>query len=346
MKIIFHIIGCLFFLSLPVIFSPDFDVSLHLFLLPPFQRNFIVYLLMLVFFYINYYFLVPRFYFTKKYFFYSGIVVIIFFIIILLPDLLFDFHNPHPEPKIFSELSDNMRHSPPSPPHFFKFFGFLNFGPPIVQFLLILILSLILKLNEHLRNTEKLKTIAELSYLKAQINPHFLFNTLNSIYALALDKSDVTATAIVKLSGIMRYIINEANSDFVPLEKEINYIRDYVDLQKFRFENTVNLSFTISGDSSNLFIAPLILIPFVENTFKHGINPEENSTVEINIDIKRNQLFLRTFNRKLSIKSPEDSYKLGLKNTQKRLENLYPIKYQLHITEDDSTYVTQLKIEL
>jgi len=204
-----------------------------------------------------------------------------------------------------------------------------------------------LRFNVLLKQTEKQKTSAELSYLKAQINPHFLFNRLNSIYSLALDKSDLAPNAVIKLSSIMRYIINEASTDFVTLEKEINYIQNYIDLQKYRLENTVNLTFTISGDLNNYKIAPLLLIPLVENTFKYGVSPEEVSEVVISIEIKNDQLYLKTFNRKLIIKVSEDNHnKLGLKNTKKRLESLYPGKHSLNITEDASKYITELKIDL
>ena len=331
-------------MSLPIIFSPDFSKSSDLFLINPFRRDFIGYFLLLGFFYLNYFLLIPRLFFSKKYLIYSIVIILLYIIITFLPQLIFGFPQMHfgPGPGAPPDMPQNMMHHPPPPMP-----RFIEIGPQFIQFLMVLIFSLMLRFNTLLKRTEKERTIAELSYLKAQINPHFLFNSLNSIYSLALEKSDLTADAVVKLSGIMRYIINEASLDFVPLEKEINYIQDYVDLQKFRLENTVNLSFTITGNLNNLKIAPLILIPFVENTFKYGVSPEEVSVIEISIDIKNNQLYLRTFNRKLTIKVSEDNQnKLGLKNTKKRLESLYPAKYSLIITEDASTYITELKIEL
>ena len=129
-----------------------------------------------------------------------------------------------------------------------------------------------LKINSRLKLAEKEKVNAELSYLKAQINPHFLFNTLNSIYSLAIEKSDYTATAVVKLSSMMRYVITDASHKFVPLEKEINYISNYIELQKLRIDSSIKLMYTVTGDISDKKIAPLVLISFIENAFKYGVN--------------------------------------------------------------------------
>jgi len=233
------------------------------------------------------------------------------------------------------------------PPHQFRIFGFLNFGPPVVQFLIVFIFSLMLKMNERLKRTERERAIAELSYLKAQINPHFLFNSLNSIYALALEKSDLAAAAVIKLSGIMRYIINEADKDEVILQKEIDYLQDYIDLQKFRLENTVQLTFTTEGIFDKHYIAPLLLIPFIENTFKYGVNPEEISVIHIGIANDNGHFQLKTFNKKVTTQKYDTvTPKLGLSNTRKRLESLYPANYSLEIDEDDATYTVKLNINL
>ena len=345
-RIIFHFTGSLLFLLLPIVFSPDFNSSFDLLLTHPFRRDFINNILLLIFFYCNYYLLIPDLFFKKKYILYAGATLIFYLIITLLPQFIIGPPQQAFRPDIPMNMPPLLGYSPPPKPLFPNYF-FSETIPDFFQFLVVLIFSLMLRFNALLKRTEKEKTMAELAYLKAQINPHFLFNSLNSIYALALEKSDLTATAVVKLSGIMRYIINEATTDFVPLKKEIDYIRDYIDLQKFRFENTVDISFNITGNLKHQTIAPLLLIPFVENAFKHGISPEEASVIEINIDIKNNSLSMKIYNKKLSVKTADESQsKLGIKNTRMRLENLYAGQHSLKITEDASTYISELKIEL
>ena len=217
----------------------------------------------------------------------------------------------------------------------------------VFPFLLMIFFSLMIRINDRLKQTEKEKTMATLSYLKAQINPHFLFNTLNSIYSLAIEKSDYTATAIVKLSGMMRYVISETNSDFVSLDKEITYITDYIDLQKVRLGNTINLSFSIKGSYAGKQIAPFILIPFVENAFKHGVNPEENSSIVISIEIKENEIILIVNNNKVNInKSKEIESGLGIRNTRNRLQLLYPANHSLIINDDNKEFKVYLQISI
>ena len=140
---------------------------------------------------------------------------------------------------------------------------------------------------------------SELSFLKAQINPHFLFNTLNSIYALAIKKDDKTADAVVQLSELMRYIMTNANDDVIALDKEINYINNFVQLQKTRLGNTVNVDYAVEGNAFGKCITPLILISFIENAFKHGVNPNQNSEIVIRITIVEDYLTLFVSNNKV-----------------------------------------------
>lgn len=162
---------------------------------------------------------------------------------------------------------------PGGPPHI-NTLRVIFFDYGLYMFILVLVCALLLKTNQRWRKLRQEKLETELSYLKAQINPHFLFNTLNSIYALAIEKSDYTATAVVKLSGMMRYIISESHKHFVSLEKEISYINDYIELQKFRLGGTVKIHYSLQGHYPGKEIAPLILITFVENAFKYGLTPK------------------------------------------------------------------------
>ena len=127
------------------------------------------------------------------------------------------------------------------------------------------------------------KANAELSFLKTQINPHFLFNTLNNIYSLAAVKSDHTAESIMKLSNIMRYVTDDVREEYVPLENEVAFISDYIDLQRLRLGDKMNVGFLVSGKIAGKKIAPLILMTFIENVFKYGISKHEPSAIDIQL---------------------------------------------------------------
>jgi sensor histidine kinase YesM len=217
----------------------------------------------------------------------------------------------------------------------------------VFLFLAVFFFSLILKISYRWRQSEKEKLNAELSYLKAQINPHFLFNTLNSIYSLAIEKSDQTPTAIVKLSGMMRYVISDAGHHHVPLSREIEYIRNYIELQMIRFGNAVPLSFQVNGSAAREQIAPLILISFVENAFKHGVNAAEDSDIRITIDVTPHQLHFTAFNNKVTVQEmPEDKGGLGIENTKQRLQLLYPGRHTLEITDHKDYFSVSLLLKL
>lgn len=194
---------------------------------------------------------------------------------------------------------------------------------------------------------EEAKMKAEVSYLRAQINPHFLFNTLNSIYSLSIKKSDYTSEAIVKLSNMMRYVMSDANRDFVSLEDELNYIGSYIDLQKLRLNSKVKIDTKISEESYGLRIAPLILIPFIENIFKHGVNTEEDCFLKIWIDVNMRELSLFIENKKVNAQKPcLDRSGLGIENSRQRLQLLYPEHHKLEIDETSEKYSVTLKIVL
>lgn len=217
----------------------------------------------------------------------------------------------------------------------------------IFQFLFVFILSYLLKINQRFDMIRDEKQAAEISYLKAQINPHFLFNTLNSLYALTITKSDEAPNAVLKLSGMMRYVVTESAQDFVPLEKEINYIKDYIDLQKLRMDDSTKFSFSIIGDPMGKVIAPLLLIPFIENAFKYGLNPEEESEISIAIEINENTLILDAKNKMVVDEVPEDfKTEKGIENTTKRLDYIYPDQHKLVFSEQNKTYHIHLKLEL
>ena len=208
--------------------------------------------------------------------------------------------------------------------------------------------SISLTINDHLRQLEKEKLVAQISSLKSQINPHFLFNTLNNIYATAIDTSPRTADMVDKLSEMMRYTMKETQNNFVPLEEEINYLNNYIELQKLRLDSKIKFEYTIDGEFSGLQIAPMLLIPFVENAFKHGVNSEQDSNIRINIKANESEIHLLVANNKVDIQSgiKENSSGLGIENTKNRLVLIYPSKHLLTIKETENDFTVSLHINL
>lgn len=196
----------------------------------------------------------------------------------------------------------------------------------------------------------KEKLTVELKYLKAQINPHFLFNTLNMAYASAIKNSDEgTADIIEKLSVLMRYVLYESNEDRVPLEKEINYVDNYINLQLQRLspELVKQVNYQLNGDWQNYTVAPMILIPFIENVFKHGIMLSKKNEITISIFLKSNSLLLETKNMKTNNSTTNiASSGIGLENTKKRLQLLYPNQHTLEINDVAAFFNVKLEIQL
>ena len=196
--------------------------------------------------------------------------------------------------------------------------------------------------QKKLAEISKEKTDAELKLLKTQINPHFLFNTLNNIYGLSLKKSDATPDIILKLSKIMRYNIFDSAKDKVSLQKEIENIQDFIDIQKIR-HRSLNVEFKHSTDNISREISPLILLHFVENAFKHGASESRlHPFIKINLKLENKILVYEVENSKEQQLS-ENSTKIGLQNVRRQLDLLYP-KHSLIINETDDFYLITLKI--
>ncbi len=194
---------------------------------------------------------------------------------------------------------------------------------------------------------QKDNLILELSALKSQINPHFLFNTLNNIYSLSLRKSDKAPEMILKLSDMMRYVLYECNAGAVPIEKEIQFIKNYIDLERLRHGEEVKIDFTLNGNPGINRIEPLLLIPIVENSFKHGINQHlEKGFIDIEMEVKDRKLFLHAVNSVQNGKQREDKHGIGLDNVKKRLELLYPQNHLLKISPSIKTWEVNLELNL
>jgi sensor histidine kinase YesM len=192
---------------------------------------------------------------------------------------------------------------------------------------------------------EKMK--AELSFLKAQVHPHFLFNTLNNLYALTLIKSDKTPDIVLKLSDLLDYMIYKSNDEFVPLTKELEIVEGYIELEKMRYSDRLNLSYLVNGETGKLQIAPLILLPFIENCFKHGASKDRiKPRIDIQISLEPTFLILKVTNSIPAEKevSGTESNGIGLSNVSRRLELIYPHRHVLNIKHEAELFEVELKI--
>lgn len=205
------------------------------------------------------------------------------------------------------------------------------------------------ELEANKKSMENERLTAELNFLKAQINPHFLFNTLNNLYYLAYTKSDKTTVVIEKLSQMMRYMIYDSSHDKVPLTKEIEYMKNYISLEQMRLNNQIPISFEIEGNPEEKWIAPLIFITFLENAFKHGVNNHSpHAWVKVFIKINNHHCEYVVENSKVaaSADSREKKSGIGLQNVQRRLELSYPGKYILKTEDKPDSYRIKLEIQL
>ncbi|WP_197482109.1 histidine kinase [Polaribacter atrinae] len=291
-------------------------------------------------FYLNYMVLIPKFLLNKKIILYIIISVVIIFSIIFIIESFLKF-SVRPS-FIERDFHQNFRRDRTNR---------MNLRPPILL-LLFFALSTCIKLVSEWYKSEKERTIvasqkvnSELSFLKAQLNPHFLFNTLNSIYSLANKKSDDTTVAIVTLSELMRYMIYEANEDFICLKKEIEYIKNYISLQLLRLKDSSGVKINVHGNL-NYKIEPLLLISFIENAFKYGTDYKGKTDITIKIATNNDQLHLIVHNLSSLQNTLNKDSGIGLENIQNRLNLLYPNAHTLEITNTKKSFEVNLKINL
>lgn len=287
-------------------------------------------------FYLNLLFFIPRYLEKQKYKLYALALVVAIIVVGIdkyLLALLF---------KSYILIRDNG--------HLVTFTSY--FISSCVTSIIFIFLSIALKfatdwfLNEQVqRDLENQRLTAELSFLKSQINPHFLFNSLNTIYSLAYQRSETTPEAVLKLSEIMRYMLYECNDNMVDLNKELQYVQNYIELQKIRFGNKAFVDYLINGDITNQRIVPLLLIAFVENAFKHGLANDPASPICIVIDVTDHQIDFRISNKKHT-HNRDAAGGIGLHNVRRRLDLLYPDKYELIIRDEPDSYFCELKLLL
>ncbi len=293
--------------------------------------------------YINLFFLIPKFLKKKKYIRFALLQllnIIIFFLLNFFTSLFIEY-------RVSAYNAD-----------FFKIL-FLEFIYEFVLISLFLSITSFLKFlrdwidyqedSINIKETQRQKLEAELKLLRGQINPHFLFNTLNNLYGLSLDKSEKTPNMILHLSDLMRYMLYECRDNFVMIDKEINFIKNYLELEKIRIGDKASIDLKVKGNTNSQQIAPLLFIPFIENAFKHGINKQlEHSVIKIIFDLEKTGVI------KFTIENTIDNNEhfidkqfsgIGVENVKKRLSLLYPDKYSLKITDNQNIFKVELIIE-
>lgn len=203
------------------------------------------------------------------------------------------------------------------------------------------------KLKQATQQLKIEKQEAELSYLKSQTNPHFLFNTLNNIYSLARDKSDLAPESILRLSKILRFMLYETGGEFISIEQEIKIISDYVDLEKLRYDESLHVNFNYDIEDMKQALPPLLLMPLIENAFKHGVSETRgNPFVDIHLSVRnRNLIYVVKNSAEEFSAEPGIKENIGLKNLRRQLELLYT-DYNLSVQQSDSVFTATLKINL
>ncbi len=222
-----------------------------------------------------------------------------------------------------------------------------NYGIPVLAGSIIIFKKWYIDELKNKKLAEE-KLAAELSFLKSQVHPHFLFNTLNNLYALTLIKSEKTSNVVLKLSDLLDYMIYRSNDEFVALKKELEILEGYIELEKMRYNERLDLKYEIKGEPDGYQIAPLILLPFIENSFKHGAsNDRTRPQIRIEFNINQEYLTLVVWNSLPEEKLKDDSVSegIGLKNVKRRLELIYPgNQHELKIDSDKRWYEVVIKI--
>ena len=329
-QILIHLITWVLIIILPFIF---FDKPEHDF---PENATYLFLFRLVLFvsiFYVNYFFYIPYLLFRKRFFFYAIAITTSIAFIVYSNIGIANFYLP-------ADFVEGMKTQ--------------NITGKIVYTSIFLLgISTSIQVTQNWYKNEEQKNIikseklnSELSFLKSQVNPHFLFNTLNNIYSLANRKSEHTPDAIMKLSHLMRYMLDEAKKDTVSLQNEINYLTDYIELQKLRMPDKSKVAFALDGNSSDKIIEPMLLIPFVENAFKHGDIFSDDAKIDILLRISENELYFKIENNidKKTATEKDKVSGIGLNNLRKRLELLYPEKHYFITKIKNDIFVSELKI--
>lgn len=349
-SVIAHTAAWVCFFTLPyLVFFPrmldsQYNMSDHMFASIVCNNVFLV-----VFYYLNTQILIPKLLMQEKWFLYITAVISCLIIFLIIPKYLAGIISP---PEIRTYQRPSLPNAPGrtwqgrkrplvEPFNMAIFFMVFTVGTCVA------VIQRWLKTEEHRKETESEKLNTELSFLKSQINPHFFFNTLNNIYSLAIVKSEKTAPAVMKLSSIMRYILTETNNNLVPLQNEVDFTKNYIELQQVRLTEKTTINFNVVGEVDNKNIAPLLFIAFVENAFKYGVSTKSNSEINILIESQNDKIIFTASNYIVqSENNMTENTGIGINNVKRRLELMYPNKHQLSNTIKDNNYLVHLEISI
>ena len=331
--IILHVAAWLLFFSFPIIFINQ----RHNFIDSFSGNNAWVYIkfcvLYMIIFYFNAYYLFPKLYFNKKYLLYSLSIITLLVLVFMI--------------KPFDQLIQVIRK--PSGLGRGYFFDINS----LFIFFIVIYVGISLRTIKEWQLAEKRvilaeaeKANAELSFLKAQVNPHFLYNTLNNIYTLCITGNEKAAESILRLSHIMRYLTDEAEADFVSLQGELDCIDDFIALQRIRLGKKVTLVYEVTGNTQGYLISPLILMTFIENVFKYGLSNHIETNIIIRIRIAANQISFYAQNTIFKNGNLNERKGLGISNTRQRLEHLYSGKHKLEIDDKNKRFTVSLLLEI
>ena len=298
--------------------------------------------LILAFCYTTVYLLVPKFFIRKKYISFSFALLLLLIIVYVINTLQIYYQVN----KTFN-ITAGIYYST-----FFQTAGAIRLlgNPPLVCGLLLSLKSLKSWYLKKMENEElnRANTNAELQLLKSQIHPHFLFNTLNNIYSYSMNNKQEAAGLVNKLKNTIHYMVQECNHAYVPLNNELNMIANYIELEKVRYGNRLSMQVELMSSEVNLLIAPLLMIPFIENCFKHGVSQMlKHPRITLKIYSEGNILYFLLSNSKPpSPEKPVVRKGIGLENVKKRLELLYPGKYILEILNTEESFTVRMEIVL
>lgn len=350
-----QVLACILFMSFPLLFISNQGGTDPWLLI----RNYDYWLFCVSFillYYLNAYVFIPEFLVKKRYVIYAVLLIV----------LAITFHLLKPFDRLMRTDRQERGFRPTAhigspPPHGY---GTLPKPPEhgtsvrldittIYIFVMVIALSTASRMigfwvntEQRMHEVERDKAKAELAFLKTQVHPHFLFNTLNNIYTLAVTHHEKTAESIHQLARLMRYFMEEPQQTLVPLQQEINCLKDYIALQKLRLGKLTSLHLSLADVNRNIEIAPLLLITFVENVFKYGISKQSDSPLYIQLNSDENRIEFHTRNKIHALTAQNVSSGIGIANVQKRLEQLYPNRHTLTIKQDNQWFDVFLVINL
>lgn len=289
--------------------------------------------------YFTVYYLLPQFLFKKKYVLF-GLLFLVSAGLAIIAQRALMYYVSYPVfyPEWVDEMGSFWKINP--------FYSLLNIYTVVGLFASIKLVKYWFQNQQMKSELENKNKTSELALLRTQLNPHFLFNTLNNIDSLILTNPEKASDAIIKLSDIMRFMLYDTNTDMVSLEKELNYLKSYIALQQMRFKDSKFVKFVNEGNCNGKTIAPMLFIPFVENAFKHGSKNVKSPGIEIYLTCKEDSISFDVINHFDGTQemNKDKTQGIGLANTRRRLELLYPGQHELRITRENGFYTSSLKI--